>query len=150
MKRATACPILELTQHDDNVSVFSPRSSHSNNSSCPKASTSPKKERLKAALLARKKPKLARARAAEEAEEHRRAEKSRRKLRNLEKFAALTELEKKIEEEYDEKPSAGLSTLCTQRCITPLDPSTKGCFPKGPMYTVLTAEPPTAIKLKLE
>ena len=93
-------------QDDDNASVSSLRSSRSHNSSSSKASsTSCQKERLKAALLAKKKLELVRARAAEEAEEHRKRgdEETSRKLWNLEEVATLTELEWKIEAEYDEE-----------------------------------------------
>ena len=63
--------------------------------------SSRKKEKLRAALLAKKKVELAKGRAEEDAELAR--QKVRMELRRLEDEAALAELDWKIERDYDEE-----------------------------------------------
>lgn len=88
----------EAHKQDDEMSVKSGRSQSSSVSS--KAS-SRKKEKLRAALLAKKKVELAKRRAEEDAELAK--QKVRMELRRLEDEAALAELDWKIERDYDEE-----------------------------------------------
>ena len=69
------------------------------------SSSDSKKEKLKAALVAKKRLELAQARADAEAEEVKRKaeDETRREIRRLEEAVALAELEWKIERDYDEQ-----------------------------------------------
>ena len=112
----------EAPKHDDEISVKSEKSQGSSVS--PKAS-SRKKEKLRAALLAKKKVELAKRRAEEDAELAR--QKVRMELRRLEDEAALAKLDWKIERDYDEE--TGLLETVDEIEKTHLD-SCKGP-PKG-------------------
>lgn len=88
----------EAPKHDDEISV---KSEKSQGSSVSSKASSHKKEKLRAALLAKKKVELAKRRAEEDAELAR--QKVRMELRRLEDEAALAELDWKIERDYDEE-----------------------------------------------
>ena len=82
---------------DDGISI-SGKSRHSSTSS---KTSSSRKEKLRAALLAKKKLELAQRRAEEEAELAR--QNAKRELRRLEDEAVLAELDWKIERDFDEE-----------------------------------------------
>ena len=88
----------ETQRHEDEISIKRGKTHRSSVSS--KASSSSRKEKLRTALLAKKKLELAKRRAEEEAELARQNAKT--ELRRLEDEATLAELDWKIERDYDE------------------------------------------------
>jgi len=83
---------------DDGISV---RTGKSRQSSTSSKTSSSRKEKLRAALLAKKKLELAQRRAEEEAELAK--QNAKRELRRLEDEATLAELDWKIERDFDEE-----------------------------------------------
>ncbi|PFX25687.1 hypothetical protein AWC38_SpisGene9681 [Stylophora pistillata] len=88
----------ETQKHEDEISIKSGKTHRSSVSS--KASSSSRKEKLREALLAKKKLELAKRRAEEEAELAK--QNAKNELRRSEDEATLAELDWKIERDYDE------------------------------------------------
>lgn len=98
----------ERLLHDDQSSIKSDKSQHLQLSLLSRASSSTsRKERLRAVLIARKKLELARTRAQEDAESAwlLQEQNTKKELRWLEDETALAELDWKIETEYNEEDS---------------------------------------------